>query len=122
MKRISYITYNLVYQLASFFFLLYANTFVNEYAVPYDLMWKNGSRRLDASGLGGVATIKTAALLVEAAILITFIYVVNRLILTNREAKDAAIATSNRTAKIEAISSFCFIIILIWGSFRGYLW
>jgi p-aminobenzoyl-glutamate transporter AbgT len=121
-KNIFYVIYNLIYQLASFFFFLYANTYVNEAFVPQSLMWKDNKARTDSSGLGGVAAIKTLALVTEAVVLILLIYFVNRLILSDTEGKDRRNAIASRTAKINVIISLCFIVILIWGSFRGYLW
>jgi hypothetical protein len=122
MKYIFYIVYNLIYQLGSFFFFLYSNTYLNEALVPESLMWKDKKPRADGAGLGGVAAIKTSALLVEAAILILLIYFINKLFLRGLKEKDSSNIIANRTAKINIISSLCFIAVLIWGSFRGFLW
>jgi hypothetical protein len=121
-KNTFYIIYNLIYQLCAFFFFLYANTYLNEALVPKSLMWKDNKARTDVAGLGGVATIKTLTLIVEAAVLILLIYFINKLVLSDTEGKDRRNVIANRTAKINIISSLCFITILIWGSFRGYLW
>jgi len=122
MKNTFYIVFNLIYQLGSFFLFLYANTYLNEALVPKRLMWKDNKPRTDSVGLGGVVTIKTLALIVEAAVLILLIYFVNKLILSDTEEKDRRNVIANWTAKINIILSLCFIAILIWGSFRGYLW
>jgi hypothetical protein len=119
---IVYIVYNLVYQLLSFFFFLYANTYLNDALVPQNLMWKDNKPRTDAAGLGGAATIKTLALIIEAALLLLLIYILNQLFLKHIARKDKAKSVASRTAMINGILSFCFIAILIWGSFRGYLW
>jgi len=121
-KNTFYIIFNLIYQLGSFFFFLYTNTYLNEALVPKRLMWKDNKARTDSVGLGGVVTIKTVALFVEAAVLIILIYFVNKLILSDTEGVDRRNAIANRTAKINIILSLCFIAILIWGSFRGFLW
>jgi hypothetical protein len=121
-KNTFYIIYNLIYQIGCFFFFLYANTYVNEALVPKKLMWNDNKARTDSAGLGGVAIIKTVALLVEAVVLILLIYFINKLILSDTEGLDRRNAIANRTAKINIILSLCFIAILIWGSFRGYLW
>jgi hypothetical protein len=121
-KNTFYFIYNLIYQLGSFFFFLYANTYLNEALVPKSLMWKDNKPRMDSAGLGGVAIIKTLVLFVEAAVLILLIYFINKLILSDTEGTDRRNAIANKTAKINIILSIIFIAILIWGSFRGYLW
>jgi hypothetical protein len=121
-KYAFYIIYNFVYQLCCLWFFLYANTYLNEVLVPESLIWKNNEQRTDLAGLGGAAAIKTSVLLIEAAVLILLIYFINKLILSDTEEKDSRNAIAKRTAKINIIASFCFIAILIWGSFRGYLW
>lgn len=121
-KYTFYIIYNLIYQLGSFFFFLYANTFFNEALIPESLIWENNKERTDLTGLAGAATIKTLALLLEASVLILLIYFINKLVLSDTEGTDRRNAIANRTAKINTILSLCFIAILIWGSFRGFLW
>lgn len=121
-RYILYITYNLIYQLVSFFFYLYANTFLNEAIVPASLMWKNNKPRTDLVGLGGVAVIKTLALFIEAIILILVIYFINKIFLRYTFNVDYPNRVLRRTTIINIILSFCFIAILIWGSFRGFLW
>lgn len=121
-KYTVYIIYNVIYQLVSFYFFVYANTYLNEALVPQSLMWKNNKQRTDLAGVGGEAAIKTATLIVEAAALILLIYLVNKLVLSDRKEKDRRNIIANRTAKINMILSLCFIAILIWGSFRGFIW
>jgi hypothetical protein len=121
-KYAFYILYNAIYQLVSFYFFVYANTYLNEALVPQSLMWKNNKQRTDLSGVGGEAAIKTVTLIIEAAALILLIYLINRLVLSDRKEKDRRNVIANRTAKINMILSLCFIAILIWGSFRGFIW
>jgi hypothetical protein len=121
-KYTFYIIYNLLYQLGAFFFFLYSNTYLNESFVPESLMWKKNQPRTDRAGLGGVAVIKTSALLIEAAILILLIYFINKLTLRGVKGAASPNIIANRTAKINITLSLCFIAILIWGSFRGFLW
>lgn len=121
-RYILYFTYNLIYQLVSFFFYLYANTFLNEAIVPENLMWKNNKPRTDLVGLGGVAVIKTLALFIEAIILILVIYFINKFYLYYTFKEDYPNRALKRTTITNIILSFCFITILIWGSFRGFLW
>lgn len=121
-KHMFYIVYNIAYQLVSFFCLLFANTYLNDRVVPERLMWKGDGRRMDKAGLSGYATIKALTLIGEAAVLILLIYIINRLVLTDTEGKEGRVFIANRTATINIILSFCFIAVLIWGSFRGLIW
>ena len=122
MKYTFYIIYNLLYQLGSFFFFLYANTYLNEALVSESLMWKNKQPRTDWAGLCGVAAIKTSALLVEAAILIMLIYFINNLFSNYAHGNNSPNKILSWTVKTTIILSLCFITLLIWGSFRGFLW
>lgn len=122
MKYIIYIIYNFIYQLVSCFFFLYANTFLNEALVPESLMWKGNQPRTDRAGLSGVAVIKTSALLIEAAVLILLVYFLNRWFLSYAWGKNSPNRVLSWTVRINIILSLCFMAVLIWGSFRGYLW
>lgn len=115
MKKIIYISLNLIYQLIVFFCLLYANTYVNNNFVPESLLWQNNQPRLDTAGMLGFAAIKTLVLIVEGGIIAFLIYQINRSVMNN-------VALVKRTLKINVIVTMCFIIVLIWGSFNGYLW
>jgi hypothetical protein len=121
-SRSFYFIYNLIYQIAILFCLLYANTYLNDDLVPERLIWRNNGRRIDLNGLVGYATIKAMALIAEAAILILIIYVINRMVLSSTRQERSKIAIANRTARIGIIVSVCFIALLIWGSFRGLIW
>jgi hypothetical protein len=121
LKYTFYIFYNLFLQLGVLLFFLYANTFLNEFFVPENLMWENNLPRIDFEGLGAVAIIKTSVLIVEAAVLILLIYLVNKIYLKyNYEKKGDHILIW--TIKINIILSLLFITFLIYGSFRGFLW
>lgn len=122
MKYTIYIIYNLLYQLGAFFFFLYSNTYLNEAFVPESLMWNKNQPRTDRAGLGGVVVIKTSVLVVEAAILILVIFFINKAILRGFKGAYTPNIIANRTAKINIALSLCFIAILVWGSFRGFLW
>jgi hypothetical protein len=119
-KRPIYSTFNVIYQLITFWCLLFANTYYNDLIVPDRLMWTNDGHRTDSIGVLGWASLKTLALLVEAAVLIAIIYVVNQLILSDTEDKINRNLIANRTAKRNVIATTLFILLLIWGSFRGY--
>jgi hypothetical protein len=117
-----YIAYNLIYQVLSFCFFVYANTYINEAFVPDSFIWENNQRRIDKAGLAGAAIFQTLILLIEAAILILLIYFINKLFLNYTFGKN----TNNKiliwTIRINIILSICFIAFLMWGSFKGYLW
>lgn len=121
-KYIFYIVYNLIYQLLSFCFFVYANTYLNEAFVPDNLIWKNNQRRVDKTGLMGTAIFQTLILLIEAAILILIIYFINRWFLSYVLRKSSPNKVLSWTVRINIILSICFIAVLIWGSFNGYLW
>lgn len=121
-KYIIYIIYNFIYQLSSCFFFLYANTYLNEALVRKSLKWNGNQHRTDWTGLAGVAIIKTSALLVEAAILILLIYFLNRWYLSYTLGKNSSNKILIWTVRINIILATCFIAVLIWGSFKGYLW
>jgi hypothetical protein len=116
-KYIFYIVYNLIYQLASFWLLLYVGIYFNLRFIPDSLMWKNNKPRTDFAGLTGVATIDALLFLLEATILIVLIYFVNKLFLRGSKGADRDII-AKRTAKINAILSLCFIAILIWDIYK----
>lgn len=122
MKYAFYIIYNFVYQLGSCFFFLYANTYLNEALVPESLMWRGDQPRTDQSGLARVAMIKTSALLFEAAILILVIYFLNKWFLSYALPNKSPSKILGWTLRINIAVCVCFISILIWGSFKGYLW
>jgi hypothetical protein len=114
--------YNLVYQLLSVYFFLYANTYLNQALIPNSLMWKDDKPRMDTAGLAGEAIFQTVILLVEAAILILLIYFLNRGFLNYALPKSNPNKILSWTLRINIILSVCFIAVLISGSFNGYLW
>jgi hypothetical protein len=115
MAKIIYVAINVIYQLFVFFCLLYANTYINDRAVPENLLWKNNHPRVDLAGRAGFATIKAFILIVEGGFILLLVYYMNRSVLN-----DAKFV--KRTLQVNAITTTCFIGILIWGSFNGYLW
>ena len=115
MKKTIYASLNLIYQLIVFFCLIYANTYINDNVVPDSLLWQNNQPRVDTAGMLGFAAIKTLVLIVEGGILVLLAYFINRSVMNN-------VAIVKRTLKVNVIATTCFIIVLIWGSFNGYLW
>ena len=122
MKRPIYSFFNIIYQIIAFWLLFMANAYYNDQIVPDSLMWQDNNRRMDKSGLLGYAGVKFIALLIEAAIVIAIIYAINRAVLSVTEGKADRNLVANKTAKWHMMITACFILILIWGSFRGYLW
>jgi len=95
--------------------LLYSNTYINDNVVPDSLLWQNNQPRVDTVGMLGFAAIKTLVLIVESGILVLLVYFINRSVMNN-----GVIVKS--TLKVNVIATICFVIVLIWGSFNGYLW
>ena len=118
MKRVIYITYNVVYQLFCFGLLLFLGIYYNSRLIPDDLIWKNNKPRTDLTGLTEAAAIQGVLLIVEAAVLILIIYVINKLIIADTESKQRSNDIANRTAKINIIVTLCFIILVLVGSFK----
>lgn len=110
-----YIAMNVVNQLLVFFILIFANTYINDKAVPNGLLWQANHPRVGMGSMAGFAAIKTLILILEGGFILLLMYYLNRSVL-----KDAKIV--KRTLQINAITTTCFIGILIWGSFKGYLW
>lgn len=110
-----YVAINVVNQLLVFFILIIANTYMNDMAVPNSLLWQDNHLRMDMAGMLGFATIRTLILILEGGFMLLLMYYLNRSLL-----KDAK--TVKRTIQVNAITTICFIGILIWGSFKGYLW
>jgi len=114
LKNIAYISLNLIYQLIVFFCILYANTYINDNFVSNCLLWQNNQPRVDTMGLVGSAIIKILVLIVQGGFFLLIAFIINRSVMSNGIIK--------RTLKLQMIATICFILILIWGSFNGYLW
>jgi len=65
-------------------------------------------------GLVGSAIIKILVLIVQGGFFLLIAFIINRSVMSNGIIK--------RTLKLQMIATICFILILIWGSFNGYLW
>lgn len=115
MTKSIYVAINIIYQLLVVYCLLYANTYINHVAVPDNLLWKDNHPRVDMAGMAGVATIKTLILIVEGGLILLLVNHMNRSVLN-----DAKFV--KRTLQVNAITTTGFIGILIWASFKGYLW
>jgi len=105
MKRPVYKIFNFIYQIIILWGLFIANIF-NELIVP-----KNTS---DA----GKLCIKTAALLFEATILLLIVYGINQAVLSDTENKNNQKEIANQTAKRQIIVTVCFIIFVVYASFK----
>jgi hypothetical protein len=113
MKYTFYIIYNVLYQIFSFWLLLLLGTYYNEVLVSGCLFWKSKKERED---LAAFVPVKIFTLIVEAIILVSIIYVINQLILSDTEEKSRRISIANRTAIIDLVASFIFLAICICGS------
>jgi hypothetical protein len=109
MERPVYKIFNVIYQIIILWGLFIANIF-NELIVP-----KNTSDI-------GKLFIKTAALLFEATILLLIVYVINQAVLSDTENKNSRNQIANRTSKRQIIVTLCFIIIVIYVSFKDTIW
>jgi heme/copper-type cytochrome/quinol oxidase subunit 3 len=96
-----------MYQLATFLFLFFANTYLNSLLIPDSLKWKDGKLRTDFTGL---AVIQTIILLVEVIVLMWLMYQINKRVLSN--------SIAWWTAGIYLTLSVICIAIIIYGSFR----
>lgn len=115
MKKYMFLIVNFMILFVVFFCLLYANTYLNDNIVPDNLLWEDHQPRLDKIGMLGVASIKLLALLIEGFLCVFVLYFLHRLII-----HDASVAI--RFFKLNLVITLVFILIIIWGSFRGYLW
>jgi len=122
MKRPIYNIFNVIYEIVALWCLVFANTFLNDLLIPTGLMRKGGGRRMDTGGLLAYAGLKTLIVVVEAAILIIVFYAINQAVLSDTESRVDRNIIAGRTARWHMIITGCFIIILMWGSFKGYLW
>lgn len=68
-----YILLNVVFQLLVFFCLLFANTYINDNAVPDSLLWKDNSLKVDIASFVGIAIIKTLILVLEGGFMVLLI-------------------------------------------------
>jgi hypothetical protein len=93
--------------------LLLVGTYYNEVLISDCLFWKSPKGR---AHLAGFEPVKIFTLIVEAAILILIIYVINQLILSDTEEKAHRISIANRTAKINIVASFIFLSLMIFSN------
>ncbi len=121
-KTIVYCLYNLFFEVSVLFSLLFANTFVNDLLIPRGVQWLNGSPRNDSKSLGISAAIKTAALIIEGAVFIALIYLINKILGDYFFEKDKSNKVMKQTLRINIVISGIFVVILIFGSYRGFLW
>jgi hypothetical protein len=94
MKHPVYTFFNIVYQLIAIWFLIIANAFLNIRIIPYN----------------GYTFFKILLLFVEAAVVVVFINMMNRLALHDSEGKEGSIKIAGRTSKVNAI-----ILLLLVG-------
>ena len=76
-----YIAINVVNQLLVFFILIFANTYINEKAVPNGLLWQNNHLRVDMASMAWFAAIKALILILEGGLILLLMYYLNRSVL-----------------------------------------
>lgn len=79
-----YVGINVVNQLLLFFILIFANTYINDKAVPNGLLWQENHLRVDMAGMVGFATIKTLILILEGGFILLLMYYLTRSVLIYR--------------------------------------
>lgn len=77
---------------------------------------------MDTEDLLAYAGLKALMVIVEAAVLILVFYVINQGVLSDTESRIDRDIIAGRPARWHIIITGCFIILLMWGSFKGYLW
>jgi hypothetical protein len=118
MKKVIYITYNVVYQLFCFGLLLFLGIYYNVKLIPDSLIWRENKPRADATGLIEAAAIQGILIIAEATVLILIIYTINRLIIGDTKSKERSSDLAKRTAKINVITTLCFIVLVLIGSLK----
>lgn len=115
MSYILYGLYNLIYQIATFAFLFFANTYLNSFLIPDMLKWRDGKLRED---LVGLTTAQTIILLIEAALLMLVIFYINKRFLFGVAKTDNYNIIVLWTAGVYGFITLAFIIFLIYTAFK----
>ena len=113
MKYTFYIVYNVLYQLFSFWLLLLVGTYYNEFLISKCLFWLNSKESAD---LARYESIKAFTLFIEAAILISLIYVANRSTLSDTETKARTVSIANRTVTVSIVVTLIFLCLMIFSN------
>lgn len=109
MNYIIYFAYNIIYEIFSIWFLLYANTYLNELLLPKNLKWFNGNLRSD---LATFFYAKSILLIIEFILLLIIIVSINKWYL-NRIFFDKNSLILNWTVSIYLIITLLFVLLLI---------
>lgn len=115
MSYILYGLYNVIYQIVSIAFLFFANTYINCFIIPDSLKWRDGKLRED---LGGLATVQTIILLVEATLLMLLLLYINRRFLIGIAKASNVNSIALWTAGAYCLITLAFILFLIYTAFK----
>jgi hypothetical protein len=107
--------YNLVYQILSICFLIYANTFLNGFLIPNNLKWNDDKLR---ENLTGFIIAETSILVIEAGLLSLIIYYLNKWFLTNVAKASNPIGISYWTSGICGLFTLVFIGVYLCYCFK----
>ncbi len=113
MRYTIYFAINLFYQIFSIWFLLFANSYLNEYLLPKDLKWSNGNLK---NNLTTFFYAKSFILVIEFVLLTVIIIITNKWFL-NQFIINKANPLFNWTISIYLIITLLFVILLIWTIF-----
>lgn len=115
MRYIIYFAINLFYQIFTIWFLLFANTYLNELLFPKDLKWSNG--RLN-NNLTSFFYAKSFLLVIEFILLSVIIIITNKWFL-NQFIIDKKNILFNCTISIYLIITLLFVVLIIYTIFSN---
>lgn len=115
LSYIMYGIYNILFQIASIGFLFYANTYLNGFIIPDRLRWKNGELKEDLTGL---AFAQATVLIIEAALLLLFIYYVNKWYLSSVAEASDPVKIALWTAGVYAVITVGIIVVTTYLNFK----
>ncbi|MEO8067346.1 MAG: hypothetical protein ABI599_06605 [Flavobacteriales bacterium] len=107
--------YNAIYLLATVFFLLFANTYLNGLAIPDSFTWKDGQLRDDLSLLAGA---HATLLLLEGVVLAYLLFRLNKGFLSNVVRPDQGVRVATWTGAVHALTTSGAIIFLLYAGFK----
>lgn len=115
-KNIIYVFYNILYQILSLFFLMYAQEYINGLFVPESFLWENGKPRKSPLFLNILLDLGT--LIIEGGLLVVLLYFINRWYL--RITKSSVNKVAKRTTIEFVIITSFFIGLLMYVGINNY--
>lgn len=116
MKFIIFGIYNLAYQAITIMFLLYANTYLNNFFIPEKFRWDGGEIRKNLTPL---AITQTVILSIEAIILLALLHYLNKLYISSFLKENSIANIGFWISIIYSAITVSFIIILMYLSFKS---